>query len=85
MSIVMVVGNSAPLANSPLIPEISKYTTTNLFLGYELGDIGAFDDLQLTLNVDNLFDKDPPVRFGPTGTAFTSLGRIVTLGLNTSF
>lgn len=75
----------APQASSTAIPTISAYTTTNVVLSYDLGKVGPLNTAQISLNVDNLFDVDPPQRLQPSGAAFTSLGRVATLHLSTSF
>jgi len=76
---------SAPLANSPLVPRVDSYVTTNAFLSYDVGDVGFLKGTQITLNVDNIFDVDPPIQLSSTGTAFTNIGRLATLSLRTAF
>lgn len=65
---------------------IDAFKTVDLFLGYDLGKHGILKNAMLTLNVDNVFDQDPP--WLNTATAYTNgstLGRLVTVGLRTKF
>lgn len=67
--------------------EVDSFTTVDLFLNYDLPSYFG-DESALTLNVDNLFDEDPPFFSGAGLSAggFTNgstLGRLVTLGIRT--
>lgn len=71
--------------------EVGSYTTVDLFLSYELPET-VLSGTVLTLNVDNLLDKDPPFYNGCVGGAGvcgfanrSTLGRLVTFGLHTHF
>jgi outer membrane receptor protein involved in Fe transport len=66
---------------------------TNLVLGYQ-GEMGAGSHWRLTLSVQNLFDKDPPIipssadtRFGAQATdnTYDEWGRRYQLGFNMEF
>jgi iron complex outermembrane receptor protein len=76
--------DSAPL-NTPALPKVDSFVTTNFFFSYDLGDLGPAKKARITLNVDNAFDVDPPRQLGALGVAFTNLGRVFTLGLNANF
>ncbi|WP_296615785.1 TonB-dependent receptor [Sphingomonas sp.] len=65
---------------------IDAFKTVDLYLAYDLGEHGILKNAMLTLNVDNVFDQDPP--WLNTATAYTNgstLGRLVTFGLRTKF
>lgn len=70
--------------------EVGDFNVVNLFFQYDLIGLGGaalLDGLSLTLNVDNLFDEDPPVyresQFG-YANGFT-LGRLVQFGFMKTF
>ena len=65
---------------------VSAFKTVDLFFGYNLKDVGPASGILLTLNVDNLFDKDPP--YINTSTGYTNggtLGRLVSVGARARF
>jgi len=65
---------------------ISSFRVLDVFFGYTLGGTGFGDGLQLTLNIDNLLDEEPPFINNPNGFANGStLGRLVMLGLRKTF
>jgi len=66
--------------------EVKAFKTVDLFLGYDLKGVGIADDVMLTLNVDNVFNEDPP--FINTSTGYANggtLGRLVSVGVRTRF
>lgn len=66
--------------------EVDAFTVVNLFASYELGGAGWLEQTTLTLNVDNVFDEDPPYYNSTDGSANGStLGRVVSIGLRKSF
>jgi iron complex outermembrane receptor protein len=74
----------------PLLGELQKkvgaFNTVDLFGALDLGDLGPLQGAQLTLNLDNAFDKDPPWRDAANGYANGStLGRLVSVGVRTKF
>ena len=72
--------------NVASVETIKAFTTVDLHFGYTLPDRGPLSGVQLTLDVDNLFDKDPP--FARSGNGYGNgnvLGRVITVGLRTSF
>jgi iron complex outermembrane receptor protein len=84
--------------NVPPVPiygqtRVGAYNTFDLFFKYDVpGDSMAFKDLSLTLNVTNLFDKDPPLYFAGNIVANASgflngntVGRLVQLGVSKRF
>ena len=78
--------SSADLTGIPNQNKVSGFTTVNLFGSYELGLSGAFSDTTVTLNIDNLFDEEPPYYNAIGGTANGStLGRVVSIGLRKTF
>jgi len=67
--------------------EVDSFKTVDLFFSYGFKkDNGFFSDTSLTLNVENLFDQDPPYMSvsGGFGNGATT-GRTVFVGLNKKF
>lgn len=70
---------------------IGDFNTVNLFFKYDVpsGSL-LFKDLSLTLNVNNVFDQDPPInklndgRVAGYGNGFT-LGRLIQMGISKKF
>lgn len=63
---------------------VSSFNTVDLFFAYDLG--GALKNSMLTINIDNVFDQDPPYLNSSTGyTNGFSLGRLVSFGVRTKF
>ena len=60
--------------------QIGSFTTMSLYGSYEYND-----DMTFTLNVDNAFDAAPPFRLVEDGVAYHSMGRTLTLGIQTKF
>lgn len=71
---------------------VSDYSLFNLFFKYDVNGENLLKDLSFTLNVDNVFDKDPPISYA---TAFIggnagytngfTLGRVFTFGVSKKF
>lgn len=65
---------------------VKSFDTVNMYWGLDLNKIGLKQSAMLTLNVDNLFDQNPPYRTSGSGYANGStLGRTITLGIRTKF
>jgi iron complex outermembrane receptor protein len=68
---------------------VDSYLTTNLFLGYDFADsTGMWEGVTLRVNIDNVFDEDPPeYRLGVPNLAFSSftLGRVFKVGISKTF
>lgn len=63
---------------------IKSFNTVDLFFSYDLKALLA--NTALTMNIDNLFDKDPPFFDGQTGyTNGGTLGRYISFGVRTKF
>lgn len=80
-----------PTNSAPPQTHIGSFNTVNLFFKYDVpGESMLFKDLSLTLNVNNLFDTDPPElrRTNPNdrgyGNGFT-LGRMISFGISKKF
>jgi iron complex outermembrane receptor protein len=79
--------NPFPQAQS----RVGSFTTVDAFLEYTLPETWLPAETSLTLNVNNLFDEDPPFYNFPafggnSGYANGStLGRLVQIGLRTKF
>ena len=81
-----------PTASGLLQDKVGAFTTVNLFFKYEVpGDSMLLSDLELTLNVNNVFDQDPPIfqaAGANTGSGYANgftLGRMVQVGLSKKF
>lgn len=66
-------------------PRIESFTTVNLFGSYDISHIVPVKSVQLTLNVDNLFNVDPPYSAFNLGATLPALGRVVTVGVRAGF
>ena len=68
--------------------EVENFTVFDLALAYEFEEgSGAFDGLSLRLNVDNLFDTDPPVFRQQRNLNYSgfTLGRIFKFAVSKKF
>lgn len=68
--------------------KVGSFQTVDLFLLYDMPGTGWQDGLQLTLNVKNVFDRDPPVWRMDGDGGFTNgftLGRMFQLGVRKTF
>jgi iron complex outermembrane receptor protein len=81
--------NVAPLPSNLGQSRIKSYNLVNIFAEYDFNGEGVFKDMALTLNIDNVFDKDPPAYNGSLnsldGYAVTSIGRVVQFGISKKF
>lgn len=69
---------------------MKAFNAVNLFFKYDVNGTGLREDLSFTLNVDNVFDEDPPLYknsgqpgYDPSHT-FT-VGRYVQFGIEKKF
>ncbi len=82
---------TTPTAANLQQARVGSYNVFNLFFQYNVpADSGAFKDLTFTLNVDNVFDKDPPLFRGARNSTFGidngfTLGRLVKVGVSKKF
>jgi iron complex outermembrane receptor protein len=73
-----------PILGIPSQSHVSSFKTVDLFFSYDLGAL--IPNSSLTLNVDNVFDQDPPYLNSANGyTNGSTLGRIVSVGVRTKF
>ena len=66
--------------------KVDAFETVDLYLAYNLRHAGLPNGVLLTLNVDNLFDEDPP--YINTATGYTNggtFGRLVSVGARARF
>jgi len=71
---------------TPVQNDISAFDVVNLFFSYDMSDGGFRQGLQLTLNVNNMLDRDPPTLKADLGyTNGSTVGRLVQLGINKRF
>jgi iron complex outermembrane receptor protein len=65
---------------------VSSFDTVNLFGSYTIGGDNRFlKDLSVTLNVNNVFDRAPPVDKTVTGNGFNNgftVGRLIMIGIS---
>ena len=69
---------------------VGAFNAVNLYFRYDVGDQGFGKDLSLSLNVNNLFDADPPVLRDSSTAGFSTMsgltvGRLVQLGISKKF
>jgi outer membrane receptor protein involved in Fe transport len=55
--------------------------TADIYLGYTLGGRGLISGTEFSVNVQNLFDAQPPIGPGGPRTDVDVVGRIVWLGI----
>ncbi|WP_265312795.1 TonB-dependent receptor plug domain-containing protein [Sphingomonas lycopersici] len=65
---------------------VGNFDTVDLYFALDLEKLGVLKATSLTLNVDNLFDQNPPWRNATNGYANGStLGRLFQFGIRTKF
>ena len=71
--------------------KVSAFDTFDAFFSYDLGGTGITKDLEFTLNINNILDRDPPIErlagfqnFGFAPNVFT-VGRFVQFGVRKKF
>lgn len=65
---------------------VGSFNPVDLYLEYRVGGEGLLDDLSFTLNVENIFDEDPPFYNVQNGfTNGSTLGRQVLVGVRKRF
>lgn len=80
-----------PTSTVPVQSRVGAFDTVNVFFKYDIAGENAWTkDLSLTLNVNNLFDQDPPIllRNGQNENGYANgftLGRMVVLGVSKKF
>lgn len=75
-----------PVANIAGQTRIDSFKTVDLFASYDIPGSGLMQDLKLSLNVENLFNEDPPFLNTPGGFGNgRTLGRVVLLGVDKRF
>jgi iron complex outermembrane recepter protein len=80
-----------PLATTPVQNRVGSFTTVDLFFKYDVSSESRWlKDLSFTLNIDNLFDQDPPVFFGtgPSDNGYANgftFGRMFIIGASKKF
>jgi iron complex outermembrane receptor protein len=72
--------------SSRLQDDVASWTTADIYVGYRFNGGNAFTDgLTLSLDVQNLFDRNPnfvDIAGGYDGEKASALGRIATIGIN---
>lgn len=71
---------------------VSAFTTVDFHAGWKLPFGGIASNTQLTVDVSNLLDRDPPFFYDPSNQAYgfdpanaSALGRVVSVGLRAKF
>jgi iron complex outermembrane receptor protein len=75
-----------PILFNPLQDRVDAYDVVDLYFAYDLGDVSLLESTQLTLNIDNVFDQDPPAL--TTGNGFgngNTFGRLIQIGIRTRY
>lgn len=81
----------APTSSVPIQDRVSAFNTVNLFFKYDVpGDSLLLKNLSFTVNVNNVFDQDPPIlrRNLPSELGFANgftFGRMFVLGVSKQF
>jgi iron complex outermembrane receptor protein len=71
---------------TPVQNDVGAFDVVNLFLSYDMSNGGLRQGLQLTLNVNNMLDRNPPTLKADLGYANGStVGRLVRLGIDKRF
>jgi iron complex outermembrane recepter protein len=77
---------------APAQTHVSSFDVVNLFFRYDFRGQGAFKDLGLTLNLDKVLNRDPPVyrsnNIVPANDGYingNTVGRLATLGSGKKF
>lgn len=72
--------------------KVDAFNTVDLFVEYDVNGQGLLSDLSFTLNIENLFDEDPPFYSGAAAvgslSGFTNgstLGRVILFGARKKF
>ncbi|MEC8179907.1 MAG: hypothetical protein VX072_09580, partial [Pseudomonadota bacterium] len=66
--------------------EVDSFTTVDLFASYTLGSFAGRRDARLTLNIDNIFDAEPPFYNSDPGYINgATRGRLIQVGLSIGF
>lgn len=76
------ITNQTELASGVATYQLPAMFTTDLYVSYDLPTKGALSNVQLTLNVENLFDATPPIGPGGVRTDVDVIGRLVWLGVH---
>lgn len=75
-----------PILGDPTQARVAAFDTLDLFFSLDLDKLGWLRQSSLTLNVDNALDKDPPnLNSGSGYTNGSTLGRLISVGVRTSF
>lgn len=82
--------SETPTATNLQQSYVSGMNVFNLYLNYKVGGESLLKDTSLSLNVDNIFDVNPPLYHGLSNSLFGTangwtLGRVVKLGLSKKF
>ena len=83
--------NILPTASVPVQTHVGSYNTVDLFFKYDVPvESGLFSGLSFTLNIDNVFNKAPPVllRNNPNDLGYANgftLGRLFNFGVTKKF
>jgi iron complex outermembrane receptor protein len=78
-----------PVASDAFQSKVDAFNSVNLALRYAPSLPGIWQDTSFNLNVDNVFDTNPPVYNGSNGSAYGyadfTLGRFIEVGIDKKF
>lgn len=75
-----------PAASNDYQSRVGAFNVFNLAIQYNFSDgAGILGGTSLTLNVDNVFDQDPPAQRASNGYSGFTIGRMVQLGIEKKF
>ena len=92
----VILNRSGSYINNNVNPvqNVSSYTTIDFHLGYDFSKLVHMSKLRASVDVTNLFDRNPPfVNLSPTtsteggydGTQANPIGRVVAVSLTAAF
>ncbi len=67
---------------------VDSFTTVDLYFSADLGQLAVIKDTELTLNIDNVLDADPPYSNSGSGIGYTNggtIGRLISFGIRAKF
>jgi len=67
---------------------VDSFTTVDLYVSADLGQFDVIKDAEMTINIDNVFEQDPPYSNLGSGIGYTNggtLGRLITVGIQAKF
>jgi len=83
---LLVRNNDGYIISAGSQTRISSFTVADLSLGWDINRAGWWSDTMVTINIDNVLDRNPPFRNNADGYGNGStLGRLFIVGINKKF